>query len=72
MPGSNVWDVEPRNGGRTWAVQREGTVRADSLHDNKDTAIERGRELGRRYNGQLRIKGRDGRIQDSAFYGDRN
>jgi hypothetical protein len=29
-----IWDVEPRPNGR-WAVQREGTTRADSLHDRK-------------------------------------
>ena len=35
--------VEPRAGGR-WAVQTDGTVRADSLHDRKTEAVARGRQ----------------------------
>ena len=37
--------VEPREGGRRWAVQTDGTKRADSLHDRKSDAIARAREL---------------------------
>ena len=62
-----VWDVELRNDG-TWAVQREGTKRADSLHASKDAAVARSVELGKRYRGQVRIKGQDGRIQDERTY----
>jgi hypothetical protein len=46
MPAREVWDVEPR-GDDGWAVQREGTDRADSLHMAKDTAIARGVELAK-------------------------
>jgi hypothetical protein len=63
-----VSDVEPRPKGR-WAVQREGTKRASSLHDNKAQAVARGVDLGRRYQGELRIKGRNGQIQDERTYG---
>jgi hypothetical protein len=63
-----TWTVEPRPDGR-WAVQRDGTKRAASLHDRKDAAVARGTELGRRYRGQLRIKGADGKIQDERTYG---
>jgi hypothetical protein len=63
-----VWSVEPRPNGR-WAVQRDGTRRADSLHDGKQAAIRRGIELGRRNCGQLRVKGRNGRVQDERTYG---
>ena len=63
-----TWTVEPRPDGR-WAVQRDGSRRATSVHDGKDAAVERGAELGRRHNGQLRIKGADGRIQDERTYG---
>jgi hypothetical protein len=66
MPDREVWDVEPRTEG--WAVQREGTDRADSLHDTKDDAMDRGVELAKAANGQLRIKGRDGQIQDERTY----
>jgi hypothetical protein len=63
-----VWDVEPRPKGR-WAVQREGTTRASSLHDRKVDAVARGVDLGRRYQGELRIKGKNGQIQDERTYG---
>ena len=38
--------VEPRPGGR-WAVQTDGTTRADSLHDRQSDAIKRARELAK-------------------------
>lgn len=63
-----TWDVEPRPEGG-WAVQREGTKRADSLHSTKAAAVARGIELGRRHRGQVRIKGADGKIQDEHTYG---
>jgi hypothetical protein len=62
-----VWDVEPRDDG-TWAVQREGSKRADSIHRGKDAAVKRSSDLGKRHDGQVRIKGRDGRIQDERTY----
>ena len=62
-----VWDIESRNHG-TWAVQREGTKRADSLHASKDAAVARSVEVGKRYRGQVRIKGHDGRIPDERTY----
>jgi hypothetical protein len=66
MPARDVWDVEPRE--HAWAVQREGTDRADSVHDTKNDAMDRGRELAKAANGQLRIKGHDGHIQDERTY----
>ena len=36
--------VEPRPDGR-WAVQTDGTQRADSPHDSKAVAVKRAREL---------------------------
>jgi len=63
-----VWSVEPRPDGG-WAVQRDGTKRADSLHQRKDDAVARGVDLGTRNRGQLRIKGKDGRIQHEHTYG---
>ena len=63
-----TWTVEPRPDGR-WAVQRDGTRRAASLHSAKNEAVARGTELGRRYQGQLRIKNTDGQIQDERTYG---
>jgi hypothetical protein len=63
-----TWTVEPRQDGR-WAVQRDGTRRAASLHDRQDAAVARGTELGRRHQGQLRIKGSDGRLLEEMTYG---
>ena len=62
-----VWDVEPRDDG-TWAVQREGSKRAESLQKGKDAAMKRSADLGKRHGGQVRIKGQDGRIQDERTY----
>ena len=68
MPDREVWDVVPHPEG--WAVQHEGTSRADSVHETKDGATDRGVELAKAAGGQLRIKGRDGRVQDERTYGD--
>jgi hypothetical protein len=54
--------VEPRPGGR-WAVQTDGTSRADSLHDRQSDAIKRARELAKNKETELVIKGEDGRIR---------
>ena len=51
--------VEPRNG--RWAVQTDGTQRADSLHDRKADAIARGRELAGNKRTELVIKSEIGR-----------
>jgi hypothetical protein len=68
MPTRQVWNVEPRAG--RWAVKRNGTLRADSIHPTKEPAIARGAELAKAARGQLRIKGRDGKIQDERTYTD--
>ena len=60
--------VEPRNTGR-WAVQTDGTQRADSLHDRKSDAVIRGRELARNKETELVIKNAEGRIQSKDSYG---
>jgi hypothetical protein len=53
--------VEPRPDGR-WAVQTDGTARADSLHDRKSDAITRARELAGSKKTEMVIKNADGRI----------
>ncbi len=60
--------VEPRPDGR-WAVQTDGTQRADSLHDRKTEAVARGRELAGNKQTELVIKGLDGRIQQKDSHG---
>ena len=54
--------VEPRPDGR-WAVQTDGTSRADSLHDRQADAITRARQLAKNKQTELVIKGQDGRIR---------
>ena len=67
MPRNQV-SVEPRPDGR-WAVQSDGTMRADSLHDRKNEAIRRGRELAGNKQAELVIKNAAGRIEQKDSYG---
>jgi hypothetical protein len=60
--------VEPRPDGR-WAVQTNGTQRADSLHDKKSDAVKRGRELARIKETELVIKDERGRISGKDSHG---
>ena len=68
MPRNPQVAVEPRPDGR-WAVQTDGTTRADSLHDRKTNAIHRGRELAENKQTELGIKGADGRIEQKNSHG---
>ena len=65
-----TWTVEPRPDG-SWAVQRDGTKRADSLHKTKPKAIARAVSLGKAASprGQVRIKNERGRLEDERTYG---
>ena len=59
--------VEPRPDGR-WAVRTDGMMRADSLHDRKNEAIRRGRELAESRQTELVIKVKNGQIADRDSY----
>jgi hypothetical protein len=61
MPRKPHVSVEPRPDGR-WAVQTDGTSRADSLHERKSAAVERARELAENKGTELVIKDENGRI----------
>ena len=52
-----------------WDVKRGGADRASSHHDTKQDAIDRGREVSRNQNTELRIHNRDGRISGSDSHG---
>ena len=39
-----------------------------AFHASKDAAVARSVEVGKRYRGQVRIKGHDGRIPDERTY----
>jgi hypothetical protein len=60
--------VEPRPGGR-WAVQTDGTQRADSLHDRKSDAVSRARQLAENKQTELVIKNQAGRIVAKDSHG---
>jgi len=60
--------VEPRESGG-WAVQTDGTQRADSLHERKSDAVTRGRELAGNKQTELIIKNEDGKIASKDSYG---
>jgi hypothetical protein len=62
------WSVEPRGDG-TWAVQRHGSSRADSIHQTKQAAIARAVRLCRRDRGDLYVKNLAGDIDDARSYG---
>lgn len=59
--------VVPHNSG--WAVKREGSQRAESVHPTKDQATDRGRDLARRDKVENVIHRKDGTIQNSNSYG---
>ncbi len=60
--------VEPRKNGR-WAVQTDGTRRADSLHDRKSDAMTRARELAGNKQAELVIKDEVGRVAGKDSHG---
>lgn len=60
--------VEPRPDGR-WAVQTDGTHRADSLHSRKSDAVVRGRELASHKHAELLIKTGLGRVVGKDSHG---
>lgn len=60
--------VEPRKTGG-WAVQTDGTQRADSLHERKSDAVARGRQLAENKKTELVIKNENGRIAQKNSHG---
>ena len=68
MATKSYISVEPRDGGR-WAVQRDGTSRASSLHDTQRAAEAAARAAAKRDKTEVVIKGRDGTIQRRDSYG---
>jgi hypothetical protein len=55
--------------GDQWAVKREGAQRASSTHQTQQDAIDSGRELAKKSQGELRIHRPNGQIRDSDSYG---
>jgi hypothetical protein len=51
-----------------WAVHKEGSDRASSLHDTKEPAQEAGRQAAINEHSELLIHGQDGKIQERNTY----
>lgn len=68
MPRRPQVAVKHRPDGR-WAVQTDGTMHADSLHDRKSDALRRGRELAENKRTELIIKNERGRIIGKDSHG---
>lgn len=65
-----VYHVVPnssRRGG--WRVQGENSQRPSSWHDNKEQAVERGKELAKARKGQVIVHKADGEFQTEYTYG---
>lgn len=61
--------VVPRSDVGGWAVQREGTDRASSLHSTQADAISAARRIAQREHSELFIHRPDGRIRNRDSYG---
>ena len=64
-----IYHVQRANDGKRWEVQKEGSNRASAIEVTQRAAIERGKELAKSAPiGQVKIKGRDGRIRSEHTY----
>ncbi|MDR6310148.1 DUF2188 domain-containing protein [Pacificitalea manganoxidans] len=66
--GPKTHHVVPNPAGG-WDVKRGGASRASSHHETKQDAVDRGREISRNQQSELRIHNRDGRIASSDSHG---
>lgn len=55
--------------GDEWAVVRDNAERASGVFGMQREAIDRGREIARNEQAELRIQGQDGRWRDSDSFG---
>ncbi len=72
MADSNreVFDVQLGADGKRWEIQKEGNDRASATAGTQQQAIARAKELAKKATlGQVRVKGRDGKIRTEHTYG---
>lgn len=67
MSKKDDYHVVPHSDG--WAVRRENSGRASSIHDVKQGALDAGRALAQAARVELVIHGKDGVIQNSNSFG---
>ena len=60
--------VEPRESG--WAVVREGSKRATSVHRTQSEAAKEGRDIARREETEFFLHAQDGRVREHRSYGE--
>ena len=60
--------VEPRESG--WAVVREGSERATSVHRTQAEAAKQGRDIARREETEFFLHAQDGRVREQRSYGE--
>lgn len=65
---ANMVFVSP-TGDDQWKVQSTKSGRADSIHDKKSDAVDRGRELSHNKKAELVIQNRNGRISQKDSHG---
>jgi|WetSurMetagenome_2_1015567.scaffolds.fasta_scaffold715828_2 hypothetical protein len=63
---NDYWTSHRKDG--TWAVKREGTDRAASIHDTQADAWKEARRLARAAESEAFLKGRDGMIKARNTY----
>lgn len=61
-------NVQPNKSGG-WDVKKDGAKRASKHFENKDDAIDYGRDVSKNQGTELRIKGKDNKIQQSDSHG---
>ena len=68
MADTSPVHVEPRENG--WAVVREGSERATSVHRTQAEAAKEGRDIARREVAEFFLHARDGRVREHRSYGE--
>src|SRR5918911_267637 len=68
MPHRSSVHVEPRESG--WAVVREGSERASSVHPTQAEATKEGRNIARREETEFFLHAQDGRVREHRSYGE--
>jgi hypothetical protein len=67
MKNKNYHVVPNTDGG--WDVKKENSKRASSHHETQDQAVEAGKNLAHKTNGELVIHRPNGQIRDKDSYG---
>lgn len=61
--------VVPRDGGKKWAVKKEGLSKASKTFTNQADAVKFAKEQAQKEKAELYVHRRDGTIRDRRSYG---